>query len=822
MYDQNNSGSIKRVAAVVLAGALILGLNQAAANATTDLSVNLPDGPVNMYLAAVDGDAMLAESWTPSGDSKYRLSSDGGSTWVEANLPAFCTEGCGFGTPADGVVAVDVRSETEITTIQAFSLTNNATVGSKHDVGETIRAARGSQVLLAENVYPDPNYYTLDVTQDSSPAAAPQSSQGLTAGGVLTAAVSGGTLTVAEVDSSSAETVLKTVNEVASLDWIKSVGGRVAFSYTDSGAGMAQHLCYFKASDPTISACRDWDAMAQVEITEVGVVASSADDEGEPTEPWSWYPISDSGWGSVATITGNFGSFDEVSWANQGGGQPVASWYTESGKKFGQLQADGKLNSSGDLVTTSVAPTLALALTPTTVLGLDDRNGDIANGNTTWSRSVGSSLGSEAKLATNTSTRASVVASAGRWVVPINGGAKFYVNGSLTSTASGFAEYKPVAASGPYLLVNTAPVNGDLDWKVRLPSGAYSAVEYDSDLFGSLLVEETDSEADTIRVRDLSGAVSAINVPISNVAGSDDLFSPKIWGDWVGVTKNGDANNSVVVYNYRTKVTKSRAGSLVSLGDGFAVVETGSGLLVWNFLTNATVSLAATADHVAISNGRVAYPDYEAGKLFVKTLGSSYATSAVRSLGITAPAAFKPASGAFKLNIDLSKPVSAGKLLIKKNGSTLASIATPATTTGTLTGITWSGKVGGALAAPGKYSIEMVYGSGNTAVKSVTGTTTVLGSVVVGSLSFAKTYTPTISGKAKVKQKLKVKMSAWSPAASFSYQWLRNGKAIAGAKKSSYKLTKKDKGKKISVRVTGSKPGYLSMTKTSKATKKVK
>ncbi|MBK7821914.1 MAG: hypothetical protein IPJ61_12775 [Tessaracoccus sp.] len=54
-----------------------------------------------------------------------------------------------------------------------------------------------------------------------------------------------------------------------------------------------------------------------------------------------------------------------------------------------------------------------------------------------------------------------------------------------------------------------------------------------------------------------------------------------------------------------------------------------------------------------------------------------------------------------------------------------------------------------------------------------------------------------------------------------SYRWLRNGKAVKGAAKSTYKLKKADKGKKITVKVTGKKSGYTTVAKTSKATKKV-
>ncbi len=53
------------------------------------------------------------------------------------------------------------------------------------------------------------------------------------------------------------------------------------------------------------------------------------------------------------------------------------------------------------------------------------------------------------------------------------------------------------------------------------------------------------------------------------------------------------------------------------------------------------------------------------------------------------------------------------------------------------------------------------------------------------------------------------------------YQWLRNGKAIKKATTSSYKLTTKDKRKKVSVRVTYSKAGLTTVVKTS-AAKKVK
>ncbi|MFT3942414.1 MAG: leucine-rich repeat domain-containing protein [Ancrocorticia sp.] len=92
------------------------------------------------------------------------------------------------------------------------------------------------------------------------------------------------------------------------------------------------------------------------------------------------------------------------------------------------------------------------------------------------------------------------------------------------------------------------------------------------------------------------------------------------------------------------------------------------------------------------------------------------------------------------------------------------------------------------------------------------------GAVAKGTLT---TATPTISGKAKVGEKLTAKPGKWTTGTTFKYQWLADGKAIKGATKSSYTLKAADAGKKISVKVTGTKSGYTTLSKTSKATAKV-
>jgi hypothetical protein len=89
-------------------------------------------------------------------------------------------------------------------------------------------------------------------------------------------------------------------------------------------------------------------------------------------------------------------------------------------------------------------------------------------------------------------------------------------------------------------------------------------------------------------------------------------------------------------------------------------------------------------------------------------------------------------------------------------------------------------------------------------------------------LAFAKTSVPSIAGKAVVGNSLAVNVGEWSNSPAFAYQWYADGKAISGATKASYKLTKASIGKKLTVTVTASKSGYQSVSKTSAATAKVK
>lgn len=82
--------------------------------------------------------------------------------------------------------------------------------------------------------------------------------------------------------------------------------------------------------------------------------------------------------------------------------------------------------------------------------------------------------------------------------------------------------------------------------------------------------------------------------------------------------------------------------------------------------------------------------------------------------------------------------------------------------------------------------------------------------------------TPRISGTAKVGRTLKVTVGSWSPRPTFRYQWFANGRKISSkSTKASFRLTSRQKGKRITVRVTGTRTGYATVSKMSKKTKKV-
>ncbi|MCT2085554.1 cutinase family protein [Microbacterium enclense] len=89
-------------------------------------------------------------------------------------------------------------------------------------------------------------------------------------------------------------------------------------------------------------------------------------------------------------------------------------------------------------------------------------------------------------------------------------------------------------------------------------------------------------------------------------------------------------------------------------------------------------------------------------------------------------------------------------------------------------------------------------------------------SPTVANAAFASAPTPTFTGSMGTGSKLTASTGTWTPTPdAFTYQWRRNGIAIAGATAKSFTLTPDEFGKAITVTVTATKSGYVKTAKTS-------
>ncbi len=119
----------------------------------------------------------------------------------------------------------------------------------------------------------------------------------------------------------------------------------------------------------------------------------------------------------------------------------------------------------------------------------------------------------------------------------------------------------------------------------------------------------------------------------------------------------------------------------------------------------------------------------------------------------------------------------------------------------------------------GKRITVTVTGS-KTGYTSAAKTSVASGPVAPGTLVPA---TPKITGTVKVGSKLTASAGSWGPSpVTFKYQWKANNVNISGATATTYTLPATRKGKRITVTVTGSKTGFISLARTSAATATVK
>jgi hypothetical protein len=83
------------------------------------------------------------------------------------------------------------------------------------------------------------------------------------------------------------------------------------------------------------------------------------------------------------------------------------------------------------------------------------------------------------------------------------------------------------------------------------------------------------------------------------------------------------------------------------------------------------------------------------------------------------------------------------------------------------------------------------------------------------------TSRPTITGTRKVGRKLTLVRHTWTSGTRFSFRWYANGRAIPRATARTLTLKSAQKGKRITVKVTGSQTGYKTASRTSAATARI-
>jgi hypothetical protein len=80
---------------------------------------------------------------------------------------------------------------------------------------------------------------------------------------------------------------------------------------------------------------------------------------------------------------------------------------------------------------------------------------------------------------------------------------------------------------------------------------------------------------------------------------------------------------------------------------------------------------------------------------------------------------------------------------------------------------------------------------------------------------------PRVGGTARVGRTLTAYPGTWTSGTRFAYRWFASGTAVKGATARTFTPTRAQVGKRLTVRVTGSKAGYATRARTSSATARV-
>jgi hypothetical protein len=126
------------------------------------------------------------------------------------------------------------------------------------------------------------------------------------------------------------------------------------------------------------------------------------------------------------------------------------------------------------------------------------------------------------------------------------------------------------------------------------------------------------------------------------------------------------------------------------------------------------------------------------------------------------------------------------------------------------------------VAANPAASLAEIQAAMGTLVRALSGLTPAAQTPASTQVKTIKAGSVKVAGTFKVGKKLTAKTAQWTRGSTFIYRWYAGGKAIKGATGKTLKLTKALKGKKIRVKVTGVRAGYVAVAKTSSASKRIR
>ena len=402
-----------------------------------------------------------------------------------------------------------------------------------------------------------------------------------------------------------------------------------------------------------------------------------------------------------------------ASWRGEGNGDPTRPLLrtVDAAGEPHHVRVGSDGSTAEWLTVPRVPQTLfSLEVTPTAVLG--SWNG----ANRVWVRAMADG---QLQPATWLPGQGVSGASGSRWLI---WGGK--ATRTLYDAGQSVRTVKASSLSGPYLATESGVQHAD----GRQVSTTQALAQ-----FGSLVAEKAPRSAGTgsrVSIRDLADAsAKPTTVRLSKGDLSGNVY---LWGDWVGSSDWSDTGDQqAVLRNHRTGATRAHQGALWQLGDGFAVLDLGSELAVWNFGTDDVIKLGTPFAPGAVA----AWGDlivYTTQAVMVVRRVPGVGTSQPRLLGAVTSGDATPESP-WTAAIDTTKPLAAGNLTITDStGLVVRTLPTPAAPDGSLRGLSWDGLDDAGQPLPkGTYTWTLIAFAVDTSgqVVNVTGTDAATGTI---------------------------------------------------------------------------------------------